>query len=657
MAQTSDDAAAGAMLAAALAYAKRDIPVFPLHWSNGAGGCSCGDSDCADVAKHPLTSHGFRDATTDRERITAWWTTWPAANIGSPTGEPSGVDVLDVDVQHGGMGTLQRLEAEHGKLPPTVEVLTPSGGRHYEFRHSGRALKTGASDLGPGLDTRGEGGYRIVPPSRGANGRAYKFMRSPEKVERAALPPWLFELLEEQLRIGFAAKVEEVIPEGRRRREMLSVAGTLRRRGLTGAEILPSLEKLNERCRPPLDRRELEEIASDVERRYAPNGDAAIATVPELDPRPVGEVVATFSRWLWLPDTSPVYAALGTVAANRLEGAPVWTLLVGPPGSGKTETLNALLALPDVYATAVLSEAALLSGTPRRDRAKQAKGGLLRELGEFGVILCKDFGSLLSMRQDALGPVLAALREVYDGAWTRYVGSEGGLALSWKGKAGLVGGCTPSIDRRHGVIAAMGDRFLLFRMPLTDPEHQAAASLAYPGEREAEMRRELGESVAALFAGELDHENVGLIGDELEQLVALSTLVARCRSGVDRDRHSREIELVPDPEAPARLAKTLERLLAGLVALGVERSAAWEVVRKAALDSMPALRRAVMDVLVRENGDVPTTAIAEVVQHPTSTTRRALEDLTAHSVVVRHPQGKGKADTWEASEWLRERYR
>lgn len=81
------------------------------------------------------------------------------------------------------------------------------------------------------------------------------------------------------------------------------------------------------------------------------------------------------------------------------------------------------------------------------------------------------------------------------------------------------------------------------------------------------------------------------------------------------------------------------------------------MVRKAALDSMPALRRAVMDVLVRESSEIPTTTLAEAVQHPTSTTRRALEDLTAHGVVVRRSQGQGKSDKWEASEWLRERYR
>jgi hypothetical protein len=133
-----------------------------------------------------------------------------------PTGAASGVDVLDVDVQHGGMGTLQRLEHEHGKLPPTVEVLTPQGGRHLHLRHVGRALKSGAGDLGPGLDTRGAGGYALLPPSVGANGRAYKFMRPPEKVEPAEPAGWLFELLEEQLRIGVAPKVDEIIPEGKR---------------------------------------------------------------------------------------------------------------------------------------------------------------------------------------------------------------------------------------------------------------------------------------------------------------------------------------------------------------------------------------------------------------------------------------------------------
>src|SRR5262245_3493406 len=44
------------------------------------------------------------------------------------------------------------------------------------------------------------------------------------------------------------------------------------------------------------------------------------------------------------------------------------------------------------------------------------QGGLLRQIGDFGILALKDFGSILSMRPDAKAELLAALRELYDGA-------------------------------------------------------------------------------------------------------------------------------------------------------------------------------------------------------------------------------------------------
>ena len=58
-----------------------------------------------------------------------------------------------------------------------------------------------------------------------------------------------------------------------------------------------------------------------------------------------------------------------------------------------------------------------------------------------------------------------------------------------------------------------------------------------------------------------------------------------------RDRYRRELEAVYGAEGPARFGLTLERLLAGLDALGVERKIALEVVFSVALDSTPPLRR------------------------------------------------------------------
>jgi len=80
-----------AILKAALAHAKKGRPVLPLQWPLSDGRCSCQRSDCDTVGKHPLTLHGLKDASTDREYILAWWTKWPQANLGLITGESSGM--------------------------------------------------------------------------------------------------------------------------------------------------------------------------------------------------------------------------------------------------------------------------------------------------------------------------------------------------------------------------------------------------------------------------------------------------------------------------------------------------------------------------------------------------------------------------------------
>lgn len=363
------------------------------------------------------------------------------------------------------------------------------------------------------------------------------------------------------------------------------------------------------------------------------------------------EARAAFRAWLHLPDSGALDVMLGTVAANRLDGDPCWLLLVGPPGGGKSELLNAITGLDDAHAAGTLTEAALLSGTPKREHDSQAKGGLLRAIGDHGIIVCKDFGSVLSMNRDARAAVLAALREVFDGAWTRHVGTDGGKTLAWAGKVGLVGGCTPTIDRHHAVMGAMGERFCLYRLPESAPDVQAREALRHAG-REKAMRAELAEAARAVLATLTIPRARN--DDETDRLIALATFVVRARSAVERDGYSREIELVPAAEAPTRLVIVLDRLLAGLDAIGCNRAEALAVVTKSALDSIPALRLAVLDTLHAE-ADLDTNTIAEAVRHPASTTRRALEDLTAHNLVECERQGEGKAHRWSLSAFAGER--
>jgi KaiC/GvpD/RAD55 family RecA-like ATPase len=171
-----------ATLAAALSYVARGWRVIPI----------------APGTKHPDQPAWPRAASADPGRVRHWWTNAPDHGVGIVTGRASGIFVLDVDVSDGKGGdeTLAELEARHGGLPPTFEVITGSGGRHLYFHvPSGADIRNDAGRrLGPGLDIRGEGGQVLAPPTIHPNGHRYEVEASaPATV--AEPPPWLVDLL------------------------------------------------------------------------------------------------------------------------------------------------------------------------------------------------------------------------------------------------------------------------------------------------------------------------------------------------------------------------------------------------------------------------------------------------------------------------------
>jgi putative DNA primase/helicase len=107
----------------ALRAAREGRHILPPNWAEG-GKCGCGDPECGSVAKHPLTAHGVKDATTDEATSQRWWREYPKANIGIATGKVTDLIVLDVDPRHGGLESLQQFEGENGPLLEAPEVRT-----------------------------------------------------------------------------------------------------------------------------------------------------------------------------------------------------------------------------------------------------------------------------------------------------------------------------------------------------------------------------------------------------------------------------------------------------------------------------------------------------------------------------------------------------
>jgi Bifunctional DNA primase/polymerase, N-terminal len=102
----------------------------------------------------------------------------------------SGVVVIDLDPKNGGLENWDELEAMYGPVD-TKEVATPSTGRHLYFQApEDIELKSTAGQIAPGIDTRAEGAYVVIPPSI-IDGRAYTVIND---VPPALLPDWLLNL-------------------------------------------------------------------------------------------------------------------------------------------------------------------------------------------------------------------------------------------------------------------------------------------------------------------------------------------------------------------------------------------------------------------------------------------------------------------------------
>ena len=396
---------------------------------------------------------------------------------------------------------------------------------------------------------------------------------------------------------------------------------------------------------------ELVALASTTMRKPAPAA-APAKPVEEVPPVKLGDAIATFRRWLYLPDPELLYVLWGAVAANRLPGDPVWLVLVDVSGGGKTEAIRACGDLPECAHIGALTEAGLLSGTPSAERAESATGGVLRIIGARGVIVAKDFTSVLAMEKDSRGRVLAALREIYDGRWQRQLGTDGGRELAWEGKAGFVAGVTHEIDRHYAVMARMGERLLLWRTPeRADKAVDKTVDRALGNQAGVErMRAELRRAALGVFAGlpKTPAERKPA-ADERTWLIELAKFVARGRAGVITDYKGDLIDVVP-PELPTRLAMELEGLLAGMDYIGVPRQAGIRAMTNTGLGCIPAARRRMLDHLA-EHGAQHTSEITDATGIANRSAVRALDAAAAHRLVIREAtKGGNKGHRWELTD-------
>ncbi len=220
--------------AAAIEAARFGLRVFPV----------------APRGKKPLLRGWQSSATSDPDVVEAIWASRPEANIGVACG--GGLIVVDTDTPAGE-------EAVRELCVAKTATVTTGRGRHFYLRGESR----NRTDLLPGVDVRGAGGYVVGPGSLHTSGTEYRWELPPWKVEPAPLPPALLALLAEKQKRRNASPLPAAIERGMRNSTLFRLACGLR--GISGLgfeECFAAVAWANKlRCKPPLDEDEVERIA------------------------------------------------------------------------------------------------------------------------------------------------------------------------------------------------------------------------------------------------------------------------------------------------------------------------------------------------------------------------------------------------------------
>jgi hypothetical protein len=403
------------------------------------------------------------------------------------------------------------------------------------------------------------------------------------------------------------------------------LAAKLIRSGVNARAAINQLSALMEASTTPHDER-WQERYDDIP-RLVESAENLIEEPKRADipARRLTEVHEIFQKWLGKDyDLDTLDAVLAAAASERLTGDPLWLLVISGPGNAKTETVQALSGAGAHVTSTIASEGALLSATPRRDKSKQATGGLLRKIGDSGVLVIKDVTSILSSDRNVRAGVLAAIREVYDGRWERNVGTDGGRTLTWTGRIVIVGAVTTAWDAAHAVIAAMGDRFVIIRADSKKGRAKSATKAIRNTGDETTMRKELANAMGGLIANASKDEHQ-FTDAEIDQLVKAADIVTSARTGVERDYKGEVID-AHAPEMPTRFAKQLAQLVRGAVAIGMTVNDGMRLATRCARDSTPPLRRDILLDIAANPGSRPRE-VHRRIGRPRNTVRRELEAL------------------------------
>lgn len=365
----------------------------------------------------------------------------------------------------------------------------------------------------------------------------------------------------------------------------------------------------------------------------------------------IQEIRKYYQEVFYVEDPTLIDLLLALSLSVHTQSDSIWLLIIGAPSSGKTEFVNILSGLPYSHQVSTLTENAFLSGMGGSDGKEKS---LLHKIGDKGILLMKDYTSILSLKEELRKKILGDMREIYEQKLTKATGN--GRDMEWKGKINFVGAVTDSIYLNEGDDASMGRRTIDYVMPhFSDEVRIKMAKRSSRNIGDANVKRERIKEIVAEYIEER-RQNMPLVFPDLpeeleDELIMIADFSTKMRTATKRDFHG-NLTFAPGSELPMRMANQLTILAQVLVYQneGELSKEHHDILIKLALDSISRQRRITLQCMAKYDR-VTTKGVAQALNYPTKTTLQWLEDVNVlkgcRRVMV------GTTDMWELDEKFR----
>lgn len=319
---------------------------------------------------------------------------------------------------------------------------------------------------------------------------------------------------------------------------------------------------------------------------------------------------------LYIEDTDRIDVVLAVALSYKLEGIPLWLILVGPSGDMKSVQLNAIDG-SDVFVLHNLTSKTLVNGY----KDKKEYPDLAPEL-DNKIVVIPDMAQILKLHPAEKAEVWAQLRDLYDGLAGK-VSGQGVRARYDDLKVTLLAASTPVIDGQILVHQDLGTRELIYRTTGNENKDKVMRKCFENEETEEDIKNRL-QRVTMDFLRKTEIKRIVPEEEIMEDIQRLAIFISYMRSTAEFDNYTHELRNYVYPEEPTRIAKQLKRIYICLKSLSEDYSdlTAMRILWHLGKSSAFPIRIKVFELMKNTEGELSTSQISQMLKIGKATAKR-----------------------------------